>query len=88
MGRTEESSVDTHLVINGVLRFAEQEVGRIKAGVAELLEDPRRAVDERGRLVPALVEAKREIRQASARAGYYTMFCPEDLGGGGLGSKA
>ena len=34
-----------------------------------------------------LVEAKREVRRSSARAGYYTMFCPENLGGGGLGSE-
>jgi acyl-CoA dehydrogenase len=30
----------------------------------------------------------RQVRSASAQAGYYTMFCPVELGGGGLGPLA
>ena len=30
----------------------------------------------------------REVREASARAGYYTMLAPVEVGGGGLGFEA
>src|SRR5947209_4014021 len=76
------------MVVQGLLEFAEREVMPIEASVAEILHDPRRCYDEQGSEVPALTEARRKVRTVSARAGYYAMFCPTEIGGGGLGEAA
>lgn len=41
-----------------------------------------------GRFRPDVLEAYSQVRQASARAGYYTMLAPTEVGGGGLGFEA
>src|SRR4051812_40968879 len=82
------STDTTRMVVQGLLEFAEREVEPIEASVAEILHDPRRCFDERGYEVPALTEARRTVRIVSARAGYYQMFCPNAIGGGGLGEEA
>jgi alkylation response protein AidB-like acyl-CoA dehydrogenase len=41
-----------------------------------------------GRYVEPVRDLIREVREASAKAGYYTMLVPADLGGGGLGFEA
>jgi acyl-CoA dehydrogenase len=53
-----------------------------------LLEDERKFFDEKGRAVEEIVDAKRQVRMKSAKAGYYAMFAPESVGGGGLGVRA
>lgn len=41
-----------------------------------------------GRFRDEVLAAFSEVRQASARAGYYTMLAPAEVGGGGLGFEA
>jgi acyl-CoA dehydrogenase len=53
---------------------------------ARVLNDPRLAYDERGAHSPEVRKIKREIRTRAADAGYYGMFAPKAIGGGGLGS--
>jgi acyl-CoA dehydrogenase len=53
-----------------------------------LFEDPRALYREDGRFSDELLVLIREVRTASATAGFYHMCAPESLGGGGLGHLA
>src|SRR3972149_9123473 len=72
----------------GVRGFAEAEVVARHERHASLLSDPRKTFTEDGRLAPAVVEIIRDLRMASARAGYYGLNVPKELGGAGLGTLA
>ncbi len=50
-----------------------------------LLEDPRRRYGPDGRYVPEVVELIRQVRMASAEAGYFDLCVPRWLGGVGRG---
>jgi alkylation response protein AidB-like acyl-CoA dehydrogenase len=52
---------------------------------ADLLDDPNRRYDERGRFRPEIVDLIRTVQETSAEAGYYTMTLPTSIGGGGIG---
>lgn len=71
-----------------LLRFVEQEVVPLERANAALLGSERTIFDEAGRYVPAVEALKRQVRMKSAEAGFYTMFGPEEIGGGGLGPLA
>lgn len=73
---------------DGLDRFLKQEVIARHERHAALLDDPRRLYDESGRYVPEAQALIREVRMAGARAGYYTMCVPAELGGGGQGNLA
>lgn len=75
-------------VLEGLRSFLETEVIRLHDDAGERLRDPRLIYSSDGRFSPEVLGAMRQIRQASARAGYYTMLAPESLGGGGLGFEA
>lgn len=75
-------------VRDGIRAFAEQEVIPRHEKNRDLLEDPRRKYDEDGRLSAPVRALIKEIRMASAKAGYYHMCVPEALGGGGFGMQA
>jgi acyl-CoA dehydrogenase len=72
----------------GLDRFLQQEVIPRHERHAALLDDERRLYTEDGRYHPDALALIREVRMASARAGYYTMCVPAALGGGGLGHLA
>jgi acyl-CoA dehydrogenase len=75
-------------ILDGLLKFVESEVMPIQRSVDKLFENQRLYWDEAtGFEVPRITEARREVREVSARAGYYTMFCPESLGGSDLGVR-
>ena len=71
-----------------LIRFVDQEVVPIEAANKALLASDRTIYDEKGRFTPEVEALKREVRMKSAQAGFYTMFGPEELGGGGLGPVA
>lgn len=81
-------SEETREILRGLRAFAHSEVFPRHEKAAAVLDDPRRRYDADGRECDDVVEMRRDIRMASARAGYYHMFVPEDLGGGGLGPVA
>jgi acyl-CoA dehydrogenase len=81
----EAASVATDEIIAGLASFLEREVVARHKAHAEIFEDPRRLFDGDGRYVPEVLAMIRSVRMASADAGYYTMFVPEELGGAGLG---
>jgi acyl-CoA dehydrogenase len=72
----------------GIEAFIKAEVKPRHDRNAEIFENPRRIYDDRGAYTPRVLELIREVRMASAKAGYYQMAAPEDLGGGGLGHLA
>jgi len=72
-------------IIDGIRRFIALEVVPLEKQHADTLEHPRKLYDERGLFVPAIQEARQRVRSKSAEAGYYSMFIPQELGGGGLG---
>ena len=53
-----------------------------------LLSNGRNTYDENGRYTEEVIGLIREVRIAAAKAGYYNMCVPEDLGGSGLGMLA
>lgn len=73
-------------IIAGLGRFVDQVVVPLEDDHAALLDDHRGGFyDRRGGYGPEVVELIRRTRIESAKAGYYAMFCPTDIGGGGLG---
>jgi len=73
---------------DGILAFAKNEVMPRHEKNATFFEDPRKVYREDGALSDEAVRLIREIRMASAEAGFYHMCVPEALGGGGLGHLA
>lgn len=71
-----------------LIRFVEREVVPIEAANKALLASDRTIFDEQGRFTAAVEELRRKVRMKSAEAGFYTMFGPEELGGGGFGPVA
>ena len=55
---------------------------------AALLDDPRRRYAADGRYADEVYAVIREVRMASADAGFFNMCVPEAIGGGGLGHLA
>src|SRR4051812_1299389 len=88
MTTTAESaeSVDNELVVRGLVEFVQKVVLPAEDELGHTLHDPRRRYGEDGREVATVVDARRSVRMASAQAGYYAMFTPSDVGGGGLGA--
>jgi acyl-CoA dehydrogenase len=73
---------------DGIVAFAQKEVVPRHEAHRALFEDPRALYREDGRFSSDLLRLIREVRTASARAGFYQMCVPEALGGGGLGHLA
>src|SRR5262245_47380457 len=73
---------------DSLVRFVEQEVVPIENANKALLASGRTIYDEEGRFTPQVQELRRQVRMKSSEAGFYTMFGPEELGGGGLGAVA
>lgn len=73
---------------DGIARFIRAEIVPRHERHHALLHDPQRLYAADGRYAPEVVALMREVRMASAQAGYYTMCTPTALGGGGLGLLA
>lgn len=71
-----------------LIRFVDQEVAPLETANKALLSSDRTIFDERGFFTPQVEALRRQVRMKSAEAGFYTMFGPEELGGGGLGPLA
>ncbi|MEO8456821.1 MAG: acyl-CoA dehydrogenase family protein, partial [Chloroflexota bacterium] len=72
----------------GLTQLIESEVLPMEQALGTLLTDERRFFDDSGKAVPAAMEARKQVRMKSAEAGYYAMFAPESVGGGGIGARA
>ncbi|WP_109527459.1 acyl-CoA dehydrogenase family protein [Nocardia aurea] len=75
-------------LIEGIAAFVKRKVVPLEEANRELLENPRLTFDEKGGYSAPVLDLMRQVREASAAAGYYAMFAPEELGGEGLGALA
>ena len=73
--------------VTGITQFIDAEVLPLEQDLGDLLIDERKFFDERGKAVDEVMEARKQVRMKSAAAGYYGMFAPESVGGGGLGVR-
>lgn len=73
---------------DGLIDFVRKEVLPRHEAHKDLFEDPRRLFAEDGRLCETAIGLIRDVRMASAQAGFYQMCAPENIGGGGLGHLA
>jgi acyl-CoA dehydrogenase len=73
---------------DSLIRFVEQEVVPIEKEHKAVLSSERTIFDEQGRFTPEVEALRRQVRLKSSEAGFYTMFGPEEIGGGGLGPLA
>lgn len=71
-------------VADGLRAFADAEIIPRHQDNRDLFEDPRRLFNEDGRFSKELRTQIGEVRRTAAKAGYYAMCVPEELGGGGL----
>ena len=89
MTASSTEDVDIDELTAGLAAFIDSVVIPLEDENSALLEDQRGAFyDERGGYSPAVVDLMRRTRMESAKAGYYAMFCPTDIGGAGLGRRA
>jgi acyl-CoA dehydrogenase len=72
----------------GITQFIDSEVLPLEKEMGDALTNERKFFDESGKAVPAVLEARKQVRMKSAAAGYYGMFAPESVGGGDLGIRA
>ena len=79
---------DLKEICDGLLQFVDREVLTLEDAHRDLLEHERNTYDESGRFVPQVQALRKQVRMASAEAGFYTMFGAEELGGAGLGPLA
>lgn len=79
---------DIREITAGLERFLRAEVIARHDKHPDLLEDPRRRYGPDGRYVPEVVELIRQVRMASAEAGYFNLCVPRSLGGIGQGHLA
>ncbi len=75
-------------IIQGLLEFVDQVVVPLEERDKDILSDERKLFDERGFLVERALEARTQVRMKSAEAGFYAMFAPEAVGGGGVPARA
>ncbi|TEU07874.1 MAG: acyl-CoA dehydrogenase, partial [Anaerolineales bacterium] len=74
--------------IDGLTSFVESECVPVEQKYREILENEAKLFGEDGRLVPEIREARDEIRKRSAKAGYWSMFAPQSIGGDELPAVA
>src|SRR5271170_37480 len=79
------SNVELEDLVSGLNSFIAKEVVPLEESNQALLEDGRRHFDERGGYSTELLALLRQVRESSAQAGFYAMFAPASVGGGGLG---
>ena len=74
--------------LDGLTQFVDSEVLPLEERFRDLLGDERKLFRDDGRLVDEVAEARLNVRKMSAAAGFYAMFAPEEIGGGGLPALA
>jgi acyl-CoA dehydrogenase len=72
----------------GIQQFVDADVLPMEREMGDILIDERKFFDESGKARPEVMEARKQVRMKSSAAGYYGMFAPESVGGGGLGVRS
>ncbi len=76
---------EERLVLDGLRQFNDQESVKLEEANSKLFEDQRRKYNEKGWYTDEMLDLQKQVRVASAKAGYYGLLSPESLGGGGYG---
>ncbi|MET0930991.1 MAG: acyl-CoA dehydrogenase family protein [Aeromicrobium sp.] len=76
---------DEDAILDGLMSFIDKTVLPIQKEMQPYFDDIRKYFDADGKEVHEIGEARKRVRQASARAGYYNLFTPKEIGGEGLG---
>ena len=71
-------------ILEQIERFYAAEVRPREDKLRHRLENHREYLDADGRLHPEVQAARREIMRASGREGIFSLYLPQDIGGGGL----
>lgn len=71
-----------------LIRFVDRDIAPLEEANKAMLASDRTIYDEKGFFTQDVLALKRTVRMKSAEAGFYTMFGPEEIGGGGLGPLA
>lgn len=74
--------------LDGLIRFVDSEVVPLEEKFRDVLGDERKLFRDDGLLIDEVAEARLSVRKMSAEAGFYAMFAPEEVGGGGLPALA
>ena len=74
--------------IDGLHGFVDKEVLPLEQEFKEILSDERKLFGEDGLLVEPVRRARDSVRRKSAQAGFWAMFSPSQIGGGGLSAVA
>ncbi len=74
--------------LDGLFQFIDNEVLPLEEKFRDVLADERKLFRDDGLLIDEVAEARLSVRKMSAEAGFYAMFAPESIGGGGLPSLA
>lgn len=85
---TTELYEEAAVVADSLIRFVEREVVPLEREHRALLASERTIYDVDGRFTAPILALRRQIRMRSAELGFYNLFAPEELGGGGLGAQA
>jgi len=70
--------------VDGVLAFIDSECVPVEQKYREILTNEAKVFGSDGRLIPEIREARDDIRRKSAKAGFWSMFAPESIGGSEL----
>jgi acyl-CoA dehydrogenase len=81
------TTADEDAILSGLMSFIDKTVTPIQAKVQKYFDDIRIYFDEEGKEAREVSEARRRVRMAAAKAGYYNLFTPAELGGEGLGMR-
>lgn len=81
-----ETADDRVEILDGLGKFIDSVVVPLEAKHQRLLDDPHLMYGSDGGYSKELQAILAEVRTSSARAGYYTLFAPRDIGGGGYGA--
>jgi len=73
--------------ISGLHQLVDSVALPLEAEHKEALKEERKFFREDGRISDEILDARRQVRMKSAEAGYYGMFAPESVGGGGIGIR-
>ncbi|MEX0800322.1 MAG: acyl-CoA dehydrogenase [Dehalococcoidia bacterium] len=71
----------------GLHQLIDAEAVPLEEQYKDIIKSERKSFQDDGRLVPELLEGRKHVRMKSAAAGYYSMFAPESVGGGGIGVR-
>lgn len=74
-------------ILDALTSFVDDTVVPMETTNTHLLQGERGPYGPNGSYSPEVLDLMRKVREPSAALGYYTLFAPESVGGGGLGAE-